>query len=334
MRIMALPSIIADFQVLPVAIPPLPSFPKQVLHPLYVRRDAPQVPTPKSSRQLFLVNVPVDSTEAHFRALFATLLGAGRFESIVFEEDNQTQDQANSALPTKAVRLQALAKKRKRDADEEDSVAAELQTSNVWPRRLHRSGSIAVVLLVDEKSVELSLRAVAKLHKTKKFPVWGEGVETRSVAVSDGGGGTADRPHALGVPFFQAHNELSYPSKSATQERVDAFFVDFNRREKEAAELAKRLRSEPDDDGFVTVTRGGGRAAAASRDEAEEARRRMVEKQEKKKRELSDFYRFQLRERKKAEHAELREKFQLDRRRAREHREGKRRGGGGSRPDK
>ena len=70
--------------------------------------------------------------------------------------------------------------------------------------------------------------------------------------------------------------------------------------------------SEPDEDGFVTVTRGG-RTAPARRDEAEEAKKRMLDKQEKKKTELSNFYRFQLRERQKAEQAELVKRFEEDR---------------------
>uniref|UniRef100_A0A8H7MZ89 Ribosomal RNA-processing protein 7 C-terminal domain-containing protein n=1 Tax=Bionectria ochroleuca TaxID=29856 RepID=A0A8H7MZ89_BIOOC len=81
---------------------------------------------------------------------------------------------------------------------------------------------------------------------------------------------------------------------------------------KEAAELAKRLRNEPDEDGFVTVTRGG-RSAPASRNEAEEAKQRMLEKQDKKKSDMKDFYRFQLRQRRKDEHKALLRRFDEDR---------------------
>ena len=93
---------------------------------------------------------------------------------------------------------------------------------------------------------------------------------------------------------------------------MDAYFTIFNRKEEEAAQLAKRLRNEPDEDGFVTVTRGG-RAAPARRDEAEEARRKMLEKQKKKTDDTQNFYRFQLREKRKAEQADLLKRFAEDR---------------------
>lgn len=96
------------------------------------------------------------------------------------------------------------------------------------------------------------------------------------------------------------------------QQSVDAFSSLFSQREREAAEIAKRLRSQPDEDGFVTVTRGG-RNAPASKNEAEEAKRKMLERESKKKEELANFYRFQLREKKKAEQGELLKRFDEDR---------------------
>lgn len=301
------PATIGDFSVLPVSIPPLPSFPRNVVHYLYVRRNTPKIPTATDARSLFVTNVPVDSTEAHLRALFASLVGTGRFESASFEDerkDTQSQSPIEAAQPAHAARLLQAhggGKKRKREDEEaerqREEAAARLPST--WTRPLRRSGGTAVVLLADEKSVEQVLKAVAKLHRTKKYPTWGEGVPEGRVT-------------PLGSVWLKAHNRMSYPDRDALQASVDAFSALFARREQEAAEIAKRLRNEPDEDGFVTVTRGG-RNAPASRNEAEEAKRRMLEKQEKKKEELTNFYRFQLRERKKAEQAELLKRFDEDR---------------------
>lgn len=247
-----------------------------------------------------MTNVPVDSTESHFRAIISTLVGSGKFESIQFESDKKTS--LASLEPAQAARLSGIpSRKRKRDddsdsEDEEEEVARLPQT---WTRQLHRSGSTAVIILADDKSVDIVLKAIAKVHKAKKYPVWGEGVK--------------EKVPQLGSQWLRAHNKLSYPPVEILQQSVDAFFSVYNRKEKEANELAKRLRNEPDEDGFVTVTRGG-RAAPARRDEAEEARKKMLEKEQKKKDELSNFYRFQLRERKKAEQEELIKKFHEDRR--------------------
>ncbi|KAK7750526.1 hypothetical protein SLS62_007502 [Diatrype stigma] len=289
-----------EFSVLPVTVPPLPSYPVQATHHIYLRRNAPRIATADDSRSLFLANVPSDSTEAHFRALFASLVGAGRFETIQFEEDKNT---ARSSLePTQAARLAAHHKKRKREDDELQSLKEEAaaQLPDTWSRKLHRSGGSAVVLLADEKSVESVLKAVRKLKKSKKYPVWGEGVK--------------DKAPPLGSHWLRAHSKLTYPGGDVVQAAVDAYFTIFNRKEEEAAQLAKRLRNEPDEDGFVTVTRGG-RAAPARRDEAEEAKQRMLAKQQKKNDDMQNFYRFQLREKRKAEQSDLLKRFAEDKKR-------------------
>ncbi|KUI58429.1 Ribosomal RNA-processing protein 7 [Cytospora mali] len=298
----SIPKTIGEFFVLPLSIPQTPSYPNTVTHHLYIRRHAPNNPTPDDDRSLFVTNVPVDSSESHFRAIIATLVGTGKFESIRFEADKK--DKPVSMEPAQAARLAAIAsRKRKRgddsDSDSEDEEEQIARLPPTWTRHLHRSGSTAVIVLADEKTVDLVLKAIAKVHKSKKFPVWGQGVQ--------------EKVPLLGSQWLRAHNKLSYPPMEILQQSVDAFFTVFNRKEKDAAELAKRLRNEPDEDGFVTVTRGS-RAAPARRDEAEEARRKMLEREQKKKDELTNFYRFQLRERKKAEQAELIKKFDEDRR--------------------
>ncbi|KAI0206793.1 ribosomal RNA-processing protein 7-domain-containing protein [Astrocystis sublimbata] len=287
-----------QFSTLPISIPPLPSYPVRATHYLYLRRNAPKIATPDDSRSLYLANIPADSTEAHFRAVFAHLVGAGRFEGVSFEQDKA--DAKLSHEPAQAERLAKHHKKRKREDEElqhkEEEDAAKLP--DTWSRPLHRSGSSAVALLADEKSVDLVLKAVKKLHKSKKYPTWGEGVK--------------DGVPAFGAQWLKAHNKLSYPGNDVVQAVVDAYFVVFNRKEEEAHQLAKRLRNEPDEDGFVMVTRGG-RSAPARRDEAEEAKQRMLDKQQKKKDETQDFYRFQMRERRKAEQMDLLKKFDEDR---------------------
>ncbi|EQK98539.1 hypothetical protein G6O67_003667 [Ophiocordyceps sinensis] len=288
-----------QFAILPIRMPAAPSYPKTAIHEIRVRRNAPKIPTENDARSLFLKNVPTDSTEPHLRAVFTSLVGAGRFEGIIFD------DETTCALPidpAHATKVTGFARKRKRpDADAEDrgrQVEAS-QLPQIWTRRLHTSSGTAVVLFADEKSVQLVLKAIAKLQKTNKYPVWGEGL--------------ADQVPSLGAPWISSHLQLCRSDKADTQSAVHAFFNVFNSKEKEAAELAKRLRNEPDEDGFVTVTRGG-RATPASRHEAEEAKQRMVDRQDKKKSELKDFYRFQLRERRKLEQAALLRRFEGDKR--------------------
>lgn len=302
----------AKFVILPVRMPPAPSYQHAALHEIRLRRNLSPVPSKDDRRSLFLKNIPTDSTEPHFRALFSQLVGVGRFESISFDDDAPLSLEVD---PARAAKVTDMARKRKR-ADlemksrqrERERKAARLP--EIWARRLHKSSAAAVVLLADEESLRLVLKAIAKLRKTKKYPVWGQQL-------------APDTP-PLGSSWICTHLRLCRSDKAASQAAVHAFFTAYNRKEAEAADAARKLRSEPDQDGFVTVTRGG-RAAPASRSEAEEARQKMMERQSKKKSETKDFYRFQLRERRKQEQVALLKRFQEDRQKveAMRHKRGK-----------
>jgi ribosomal RNA-processing protein 7 len=289
-----LPPSFGEYAILPISIPPVPSFPVKVKHCLYIKRHEPKIPTPNDARSLFLVNVPIDSTEPHFRAIFTSLIGAGRFETIIFENEKRTST-LTTIVDTSTKKNRNLKRKRGEGKATDSNIG---QLPKVWDRDLHRSGSTAVVVMVDQKSVEVALKAVRKVHKSGAFPVWGAGVEGKVAK--------------LGSERYLAHHTLRCPDKAVLQASVDAFMTEFNRREEEAARVAKRLRNVPDEDGFVTVTRGG-RTGPARRDEAEEARRKELEKNEQKKRSMGDFYRFQGRERRKEEQGELVRRFEEDR---------------------
>ena len=100
----SLPESIHGFSLLPINLPsPLPSVPSAV-HILYIRRheeslQPPAVASPESSRMMFVVNVPVDSTKETLRGLFASL--GGRLEDVRFhgQEDDDTEDSEKLLFP-------------------------------------------------------------------------------------------------------------------------------------------------------------------------------------------------------------------------------------------
>ncbi|CAK7208499.1 hypothetical protein SCUCBS95973_000123 [Sporothrix curviconia] len=334
----SIPKTLGDYAVLPIQLPQPQSIAHlpPATHFLYVRRNAPKIATADDGRSLFISNVPVDSTEEHFRALFASLVGPGRFESISFEEERRRQrkkgggsdsddddsesdfEDFDAVMPRQASSLADLqSRKRKREGGEKDeaeegrrtainALRKQSQLPASWPQSLHRSGSTAVALFADPKSVDIVLKAVAKLHKalasSQQYPAW------PSLPSS-----------SLGAPWLAGHNRLAYPNREELRESVDAFFALFNFQEAEAAELARRMRNVPDEDGFVTVSRGttggAGRGVAARQQEAALARAKQLAKQERQRQDMTNFYRFQLRERKKEEQLELQRKFQEDRKR-------------------
>lgn len=276
------PTSIGDYTLLHITIPAT-SNTEPTTQTLYLRQHAPKIPTANDSRSLFVVNVPIDSTAAHFRSLFTSLVGAGRFEDVVFEGE-RNENKVEEGLRG----ITVISKKRKRGEDKAKDTRGELP--KIWNESLRRSGSSAVCRFVDEKAVE----AVLKASKKGKSPTW--------------------PAEELGSARYEAHRELRFPDHALLQASVDEFMVRWNEEEEEKTQAAKRLRNVPDADGFVTVGRGG-RVGPARAEEAEERRRKELEKEEKRKAEMGDFYRFQMRERRKEEQGELVRRFEEDKRR-------------------
>ncbi|KAJ5128396.1 hypothetical protein N7526_006562 [Penicillium atrosanguineum] len=150
----------------------LPSDRKPATHYLYLRPHEPRVPTPDTSRCLFLVNVPIDTTEAHIRHLFGTQLSAGRVERVSFEDvpvkKNTVATDSNLAHRNK---------KRKRiTADDLQSQLEDIWLPSTWNRELQKSGSHAIVFFPDIPSMESSLKAASKAARKGTSIVWGEGL--------------------------------------------------------------------------------------------------------------------------------------------------------------
>ncbi|KZF24260.1 hypothetical protein L228DRAFT_266609 [Xylona heveae TC161] len=309
-----IPLQISDYLILPVSLPPLSCMtkvagPDAVYHFLYVRPHEPKVPTPTAERSLFVVNVPIDATEAHFRALFADHLGGGRVESVEFE-GRRSESKGNVAPMVAEGGLSVSGKKRKRGGQEDDAAlmammrdpAAAVDLPDTWDRQLHRSGSSAVVTFVDRASMDLALKAIKKSRKSGQAKiVWGEGVE-----------GTGKVPE-LGIHRYMAHQMLRYPDPDDIKASVNTFMERFSNMEAARDRMRARLRNQADEDGFVTVTRGG-RAGPARQEEALEK----LEKQKEKSKGKEDFYRFQLREKRKEKAAEMLRKFDEDKKKIEE----------------
>ena len=294
-----------DFTVLPLQLPALPSFPKETTHYLYIRPNAPKVPTEDTPRELFLVNVPIDATETHIKSLFADQLGGSRAENVDFEEKRVGKGIKAPVVQPEGKR----GKKRKRGAEDGSDVAG-LEVGllpDVRDREVHHSGGTAIVRFVDQPSAEMALREARKAVKTGKQIIWGAGVE--------------QKVPPLGSARYLAHHKLRYPDPAILQSSVDAFMTAFSAQEAERAKHLARQRSVPDEDGFVTVTRGG--RTGPAREEETKAKGEELKKREKN-RVKDDFYRFQVREKKKEQAKDLVKGYEEDRRKVEEMR--KRRG--------
>ncbi|KAJ5484482.1 Ribosomal RNA-processing protein 7 [Penicillium expansum] len=270
---------VEGYTTLPVQLPSTPLFPKPATHYLYLRPHEPRIPDPDSTRSLFIVNVPIDTTEAHLRHFFGTQLAAGRVEKVQFE-DVQTKKRA--AATTTETNLTQSKKKRKRvTADDFERYLDDITLPSTWDRKLQKSGAHAVVIFADKPSMESSLKAATKAAKRGTTIVWGEGLPT-------------DRIPVLGLNRYVAHERMQYPDRGTLLRAVNEFMTTFTQvSEARKREDHKRL-AVPDEDGF------------------EEEMRELVEKQKKKGEGLEDFYRFQSREKRKERQNQLLRRFDED----------------------
>jgi ribosomal RNA-processing protein 7 len=294
-----------NFVILPLRYPAVPAFPRESAHYLYLRSNAPKVPTDDTPRELFLVNVPVDATESHLRSLFADQLGGARVEGVEFEDTRVVK-----GIKAPVVRHEGERRKKRKRVDEDGGQELDGKVGllpDVWDRELHRSGGTAVARFVDRASAKMALREANRAVKSGKEIVWGAGVE--------------GKVPPLGSARYLAHHKLRYPDPALLQASVDSFMEAFSAQEAERARQLARRRSIPDEDGFITVTRGG--RTGPAREEEAKAKEEELKKREKN-RVKDDFYRFQVREKKKEAAKELVKGFEEDRKKVEEMR--KRRG--------
>ena len=200
-----IPSQISDYRVFPIALPPLAAYPTPATHYLYLRAHEPKLPTPSTPRSLFLVNLPIDATEAHIKHLFSFQLGlpSGRIENVQFEgsRSNASSLPEEEALAATEEADFTKKKSKKRKRGDEGATAINLKRAalpDTWDRELHRSGSTAVVVFVDRASMSASLKAVSRASKAGKKPLWGESIEGTLPAL-----GSASRLPKLSSPYSE-----------------------------------------------------------------------------------------------------------------------------------
>ena len=170
---------ISGFLILPLSLPPLPSFPTSATHFLYLANHQPKVPSITTFRSLFLVNVPFDATDAHIKRLFSTQLGLpnGRIEDVHFEGKKKSARERNRSLSLSRTSAKKGKKRKKSFGDEDFRDAEGAELPSTWDRELRSTGRTAVVVFVDQASLDAVMRAVKKTRKDMKKPVWGESLE-------------------------------------------------------------------------------------------------------------------------------------------------------------
>lgn len=290
-----IPREVDGYIALPISLPVQKSFPKETKHYLYMRPHDPQIPDEDAPRSLFLVNIPVTTTVQSLRHLFTTQLEGGRIESVHFAEKAPSQ---SSTAVTRSSR-----KRKRMTAEELEAGLDNYSLPKVFDSEIHQTGSTAIVVFVDRASMELSLKVARRAVKTGANIEW-ENVEE-----------TAPR---FGLTRYEHHKHLQFPSRKELLRSVNGFMTAYAQMEDAKAKENARKRQMPDEDGFITVTRGSKGGARA------EEIKELAEKHKEKNKGLEDFYRFQMREKRKEQHYDMLKKFEDDKRKVAEmrHRRG------------
>ncbi|KAJ3332724.1 hypothetical protein HDU76_013271 [Blyttiomyces sp. JEL0837] len=173
--------------------------------------------------------------------------------------------------------------------------------------RIHKSGGHAYVVFDGEEAVEraMAMRARKRIWSDRLEGEFGEDV------------GVDSRPAPLGLARYIASYISSHPPLEQLKREADEQIKAFEDME-EAKRLALEARkNQPDEDGFILVTRGAGKGRKGmSRSDGEAVGAVKAEDVKgPKEKKLVDFYRFQMREAKRNQLADLRKKFEEDKKR-------------------
>jgi len=244
---------------------------------------------------IFVCNLPVDTTIPHLKHIFK------HCGSIV----NCKMNKISTDLLENS----------------EEILMEDEEMEGVFGRETYTTGITAHVVFSDEEGVE---RALAMKQKTR---VWkpdnsfdDEEVEEEvSDMEADEAINFDDVVEAMPLGYKKWMQQYKYtrPRPKALKTRVDNYMVNFTRMEEiEKLELDRKA-SIVDEDGFTLVTRRTRRNTNRTEDGASvtAARYEDVKNLKPKKKELQDFYRFQMKEKKRNELAELRRKFEEDKKR-------------------
>ena len=128
-------------------------------------------------------------------------------------------------------------------------------------------------------------------------------------------------PTILGIKKWKRnHNNRIIPNEDLDElkKSIETFVQEMDDKREDAKSKAEE-EAEPDDEGWVTISRNSKKKSTigAGRSEKVKARLKAREAKKRKNRELRNFYKFQLKETKLKKLSDLREKFEVDKERQR-----------------
>ncbi|ABN64313.2 Ribosomal RNA processing protein 7 [Scheffersomyces stipitis CBS 6054] len=287
---MVLATEIKGYNVLPVSLPKA-----QTTHYIYFKKhETRSTDNQKNSsgRSIFLCNLPIGTTTSTLKKFFQEVAIGATIETFVASLLNDCPEDV-------WINLTKLTSDLEFNPDLQSA-----RNTNDEAARLPKN--CGVVTFVDKSAFQLAYTAIRKLSAARTVSSW-------PFSTYDS-------------KYFLNHYKSQILDAEALSDAVSQALVDFDRAEQESRDNLQQQTQLVDEDGFTLVvgshrkTKAGimGKQKLAATVELDKANTKL------KKKEKEDFYRFQLRQRKKDEMNELLQKFKLDQEKVRLMREKKR----------
>ncbi|KAH3673139.1 hypothetical protein WICMUC_003862 [Wickerhamomyces mucosus] len=277
---------IKGFQVIPVTLSASRYFKTEepIKHYMYAKKHQSNTDKEIAERSIFLINPPINASLSTIRVFFKKISPESLIENFLLNIENLDYDINLTKLTSDLY-------------DDE-----EINTGLRLP-----SGS-SLVVFVDKSAANLALSKLKKYSRSKDLYEWNSKSE-----------------EPASVRFIKKFKSEILPLEE-TSEFVSKELQEFENRELESKKNLQEMKTLVDEDGFTLVvgknrkTKKGilGKISGATDFHKQDTDKKM------KKKEKQDFYRFQLRERKKLEMNELLKKFKDDQERIKELKEKKR----------
>ncbi|RKP07016.1 ribosomal RNA-processing protein 7-domain-containing protein [Thamnocephalis sphaerospora] len=309
-------AVIDGFQVLPIQVPAATGD-DDVAHYVYLKRH--QAPTTlmedenrvsEAKRTLFVLNLPVDATEADVRHW---LRDAGAIEDVRFHTLEHWQEMyAMSGEEAESQGAKPMLAKKGKLKGRAATAAAAAAHKGTWSlgeiaatslRPLLDAGSYAHVIFLEPLGLDRALGLTERARRWRDEPTMAKSKEQLP----------------LGLARYQQAYALSRPNPDELEKRANAYILAHEERKREEEERIAATLNLPDEDGFITVRRvhrkrGNTDGKVTVKAIRPEQAQRLAPTGGKGK-DVQDFYRFQQREAKREKLLELRRKFEEDKER-------------------
>ncbi|OUM51946.1 hypothetical protein BVG19_g1091 [[Candida] boidinii] len=291
---------IKGFSVLAVKLENPKSYKTQdpVYNYIYLKKHTTSTVSSSQTRSLFLVNLPIDTTLPQIKKIFQDVAIGAIVESF---QSNDYYDSHQIGINELNIDISKLSN--------EDIGGMEQDSKDNSNNNSKIPLGCGIVTFLDKNGLNLALQSIKKIISSgKNIPIWPKDLQ------------------ATGTERY-INNYRSKIMDSETLETESAESVlEFARKEQEAKDEIDSMKTITDEDGFTMVvgshrkTKTGimGSLKKTNEIEKEKALKKM------KRKEKQDFYRFQIREKKKQEMNHLLAKFKEDQEKVKEMKEKRR----------